>query len=119
MMTDADQGRREWDSLRRQVNAIFEAPEDLAPAPTDLGRRSLFRLWTQPSFDNHKCWALWGPPSREQPVKSVMLRRIVWRTDLDGNRGNPMQRLQRIGKPVEPTLEVADGSVNAEDLGKR
>jgi hypothetical protein len=48
-----------------------------------------------------------------------MLRRIVWRTDLDGNRGNPMQRLQRIGKPVEPTLEVADGSVNAEDVGKR
>jgi hypothetical protein len=30
-----------------------------------------------------------------------------------------MQRLQRIGKPLEPTLDVADGSVDADDLAKR
>jgi hypothetical protein len=119
MMTDAEQGNREWDSLRRQVAAIFEAPQGLTPVPTDVRRRSWFRLWTQPSFDNHACWTIWGPPTLEQPTKPVLLRRIIWRTDLDGDRGNPMQRLQRISKPNEPTLEVADGTVDADDLAKR
>jgi hypothetical protein len=119
LMTDSEQGSREWDSLRRRVVGVFEAPEGLVPVLTDAIRRSWLRLWTHPSFDNHGCWTIWGPSTSDQTVTHFVVRRIIWRADLDGDRGNPMRRLQRIGQPLEPTFEVADGSVGADELAKR
>jgi hypothetical protein len=45
-----------------------------------------------------------------------MVRRIVWRRDLDWDRSNPMLRLQNLGEPLRPLLEVADAIIEASKL---
>jgi hypothetical protein len=72
----------------------------------------------RPSFRNHRCWTIWGPSAKDG-VDTLEMRRIVWRTDVDGNLSNPIYRLESLGKPVEPTLEVTDGHVNAHALAER
>jgi len=44
------------------------------------------------------------------------VRRLVWRTDIDGNRGDPMARLRRLGTGLTPTIEVADSTIRLEEL---
>jgi len=60
----------------------------------------------------------WVP--REQvvghPDRDAIVRRIVWRRDCDADRSNPMRRLQRLGNPLRPSLEVADAVIDAAKL---
>jgi hypothetical protein len=116
-VTDVDEGSRESRELEGQVVAAFGAPESLGPLPTDRRRRPLLRLSERPSFGNYRCWAVWGPNEVVgHPNRNAIVRRIVWRRDLDGDRSNPMRRLQRLGQPLRPSLEVADAIVDAAQL---
>ena len=117
-MTDLESGQREMRELEAVVESAFRDAGSLGPLPVDgYTRCSLLRLSVRPSFDNYRCWTVWGPA--EAPANShppAFVRRIVWRRDLDGDRGNPMRRVQRLGQALRPTLEVADAMFEAADL---
>ena len=108
-MSDVEQGIRESREIEAEVAAAFRDPAALAPLPADLRKRPRLRLSERPSFGNYQCWAVWGPNTPvDDPHRDAIARRIVWRHDLDGDRTNPMRRLQRLGQAVHPSLEVTD-----------
>jgi hypothetical protein len=113
-LTDSEKGQRELRELERLVAAAFADPGSAAPYRNDSPARPQIRLWEEPSFTNPRCWAVWGPARADN--SQGLVRRIVWRRDLDGDRGNPMRRLERLESPLHPTLEVSDGLVNLIDL---
>jgi hypothetical protein len=113
-LTDSEKGQREHRELAGIVASTFEDPASVAPLSEGWRKRPQLRLWEEPSFDNYRCWAVWGPAETGQPTG--LLRRIIWRRDVDGDRGNPMRRLQRLDLPLRPTLEVSDASIDLSGL---
>ena len=116
-VTDVDEGSRESRELEGQVAAAFRAPKSLGSLPADGRRRPLLLLSERPSFGNYRCWAVWGPHEVVgHPNRDAIVRRIVWRRDLDGDPSDPMRRLQRLGQPLSPSLEIVDAIIDAAKL---
>lgn len=55
-----------------------------------------------------------GPADRTETI--VPVRRLVWRRDIDGLRGDPMARLRRLGSDLMPSIEVADSTTRLDEL---
>src|ERR1700674_3497484 len=106
-MNDAERGIEEWRELQRRVEAALEDPE------VDSDRRARLRLTEKPSFANYRQWTVMGPTPRETVAT---LRRLVWRADLDGPRGDPMWRIGHLDHPLEPTMEAVEASAPAADV---
>ncbi len=88
-------------------------PGDLEPIIERHLRRARLELEEKPSFGNYRLWVVWGPADRTDAT--VPIRRLTWRRDIDGNRGEPMARLRRLGSNLTPTIEVADSTIRLED----
>ncbi len=96
------------------ADEAFSRPEDLEPAIDRHLRRTRLELHEEPSFANYRLWAVWGPADGIEAT--VPVRRVTWRRDIDGDRGDPMARLRRLGSNLTPTIEVADSAIRIEDL---
>ena len=100
--------------LYRMVHEAFSRPGDLEPAIPHVGRRACLKLMHRPALANESMWIAFGPAARGEDT--CIVRRLVWRKDLDGDRGNPMTRLRRLGQDLKPTIEIADGTIEMDDL---
>ena len=116
-MTDAERAQGEFREIYRMVGSALDDPGSLQPEISEAGRRAHLRLWERPSFANHRCWAVWGPASPRQDQRaSGLLRRLVWRRDLDAPRTDPLRRLALLGQAVKATLEVTDRALDVRIL---
>ena len=113
-MSDQERGADEWRELIRIAGDVFSRPGDFAPIIDRHQRRARLDLVEKPSFANYRLWAVWGPADRTEAAAPI--RRLTWRRDTDGNRGDPMARLRRQGSDLKPTIEVADSTIRVEDL---
>ncbi len=113
-MSDQESGAGEWRELTRLAEEAFSRPGDLEPIINRHLRRVRLELEEKPSFANYRLWAVWGPVDRIEAA--VPIRRITWRRDMDGDRGDPMARLRRLGSTLTPTIEVADSTIRVDDL---
>jgi hypothetical protein len=95
----------------------FARAGDLEPMiDRHLGRARL-QVEEKPSFANYRLWTVWGPKDAKDAIETaVPIRRLIWRRDVDGDRGDPMARLRRLGSGLKPTIEVADSSIRLADL---
>ena len=119
--TDARRAQREIAELHRMVDAAFLDPRRVPPELADAGGRVQLRIWERPSFDIHRCWAVWGAGPKHKPASEVALvRRLAWRRDIDfEGRGNPLGRLRRLGEKLELTIEVDDGRLVPGEVSRR
>jgi len=116
-MTDGEQAQSEFDEIYRMVGSALGDPGSLRPEIPETGRRAHLRLWERPSFTNHRCWAVWGPASAPLDQRtSGLLRRVVWRRDLDTGRSDALRRLASLGQAVKATLEVTDRALDVQIL---
>lgn len=113
-MSDQERGADEWRELTRMAEEAFARPGDLEPIIDRHLRRARLELEEKPSFANFRLWAVWGPVDRVEAT--VPIRRLMWRRDIDGDRGDPLARLRRLGSDLTPTIEVADSTIRVEDL---
>jgi hypothetical protein len=114
MVSDRERGADEWREITRLADEAFSRPGDLEPIIDRHLRRARLELEEKPSFANYRFWAVWGPVDGIEAA--LPIRRITWRRDVDGDRGDPMARLRRLGSRLTPTIEVADSTIRAEDL---
>ncbi len=96
------------------AEAAFAKPGDLEPIIERHLRRARLQLEEKPSFGNYRLWVVWGPADGTDTT--VPIRRLIWRRDIDGNRGDPVARLRRLGSDLTPIIEVADSTIRLEDL---
>src|SRR5258705_8798074 len=94
--TDTGRAQREIAELHRMVDAAFLDPRKAPPELADAGGRVQLRIWQRPSFDIHRCWAVWAAGPSHKPKSDIALtRRLTWRTDIDiAKRGDPLGRLR-------------------------
>lgn len=92
----------------------FAKPGNLEPIIERHLRRARLQLEEKPSFGNYRLWVVWGPADRAEAT--VPVRRLIWRRDIDGNRGDPMARLRRLGSDLTPTIELVDSTIRLQDL---
>ena len=122
-MDDTDAGRAHAEAMQlyRMVDELFRDPAQAAPRLVDTGTRAHVRVWQRPSFDQHRCWAVWGAGQKHKPASDVALvRRLTWRRDIDlEGRGNPLGRLRRLGEKLELTIEVDDGRLVPVEVSRR
>jgi hypothetical protein len=113
-MSDQETGAREWRALTHMVEESFARSGDLEPIIDRHLRRARLELEEQPSFANYRLWTVWGPADPTEIT--VPMRRLTWRKDLDGDRGQPMERLRRLGSDLAPTIDIADSRIPLQDL---
>lgn len=114
--TDATRAHDEVAQLVRMVRAIFADPAALEPPIPDAGRRSRIKIWDESSFEDHQSWTVWGANPGEPNVGTLgFVRRIVWRREVDiAPRFDPVRRLQLLGQPLAPTVDVTDANLSVE-----
>ena len=118
--TDARRAQREAAELHGMVERAFQDPAGLEPKLAGTANRAVVRLWAQPSFDDHVCWTVWGAAPKPDPQETGLVRRIVWRQQVDLEpRVDPVRRLAILNDPLRPTLEVTDGTVQVGELSRR
>ncbi len=122
-MDDTDAGRAQDDAkqMYRMVDELFRDPAQAAPRLAEARTRAQLRVWQRPSFDQHRCWAIWGAGPKNKPASDVVLaRRLTWRRDIDiAGRGDPIGRLRRLGQKLELTIEVDDGRLGLVEVSQR
>jgi len=114
--TDATRAQKEMAEIRQAVDAVFHDPASAAPRLVTALSRPRVRIWERPSLTNHRCWAVWERIAADTDRRACSVRRLTWRYDLDGGRSDPMRRLQLLGEKVEPTIEVADGIMERDNV---
>ena len=119
--TDAGRAQAEAKQLYRMVDELFHDPAQAAPRLVEAGTRAQLRVGQRPSFDGHRCWAIWGAGPKHKPASDVALaRRLTWRRDIDiAGRGDPIGRLRRLGQKLELTVEVDDGRLGLVEVSRR
>jgi len=113
-VSDRERGANEWRELTRMAEEVFARPGDREPVISRHLRRARLQLEEKPSFGNHHLWVVWGPADRKDATAPI--RRLIWRRDVDGNRGDPIARLRRLGSDLMPTIEVADSTTRLDEL---
>jgi len=113
-VSDQERGANEWRELTRMVEEVFARPGDREPAISRHLRRARLQLEEKASFGNYRLGVVWGPADRTDAT--VPIRRLIWRRDVDGNRGDPIARLRRLGSDLMPTIEVADSTPRLDEL---
>jgi hypothetical protein len=121
-MSEAD-GIRLQASFRRLHELAWQSLEDvreLPPSNAFVGMFRRFKLW-----DNDRCFGCSGAPnsltvfgSQLRDGRPPLVREVVWRSRIDGQRLREMVEQGRQDLEFPPTLSVRDAEVPAERLNQ-
>lgn len=117
--TDARRAQHEASELHTMVRQAFADPANVGPRLPGTAGRAIVRLQAEASFDDHMCWTVWGAGPKSEPQDTGLVRRIVWRQQMDIEpRFDPTRRLALLNEPLHPTLELSDGTLSIAELSR-
>lgn len=119
MRTIPEQRQSEFRELERLAMGYLEAPHSV-PKADDLGKwRFCLRLWHFPSFVENRAWGLYQYHERGSRQVRSLVRQVTWDRPADSKRFfEPLVGLGQ-GFHVQPTIEVRDRPLAAEELEER
>lgn len=113
------QGAEGFANVEQIVRQYFATPQTV-PAAEELKGWSLqIRLWHEPAFHPSQSWAIFQRRGRVGTPTLFKIRSIVWHRLVDYRRFcEPLEGLAKGWNP-QPTIEVRDAPLDAEEFEKR